>query len=212
MGRAVLGALSGEASEGAVGLAGADGGRRGWEIYTQRAFLSTDAVVIVPGFLASALGDTAAGGFGLIWADPLLPIRDELGALQLAPYDGRERDLYPKVRIGALSALPYLYDILRLALEVRRYTVEMFAVDWRKDMELSAGMLAARLRALAGQSWRPIHLVAHSQGRWWRGGPCSCSAATRRGGSSSTWSCSARPTSAASRPPSRSRATTACSP
>ena len=115
MGRAVLGALSEEASEGALGLAGEDGGRRGWEIFTQRAFLSTDAVVIVPGFLASALGDTAAGGFGLIWADPLLPIRDELGALQLAPYDGRERDLYPKVRIGALSALPYLYDVLRLA-------------------------------------------------------------------------------------------------
>ena len=168
MGRVVLGALTGETSAGALGLAGppggADGGRRGWEIFAPRTFFSTDAVVIVPGFLASALGDTAVGGFGLIWADPLLPIRDELGALQLAPYDGQERDLDPKARIGALSALPYFYDLLRLALEVRRYSVEIFPVDWRKNLELAAGMLAARLRVLAGQSWRPIHLVAHSQG------------------------------------------------
>ena len=163
-GHAILNALTGEASEGASGLAGQPGGRPGWEIYPQRAFVSTDAVVIVPGFLASALGDTAAGGFGLIWADPLLPIRDELGALQLGPYDGQERDLDPRARIAALSALPYFYDVLRLALEVRQYSVEVFAVDWRKNLELAAGMLAARLRVLAGQSWRPIHLVAHSQG------------------------------------------------
>lgn len=129
-----------------------------------RALFSTDQVVIVPGFLASALGDAVPDGHGLIWIDPLLYFREELSKLQLAPYDGRERDLDPRVRVGAVGSLPYLYDVLRLALEVRRYTVEVFPVDWRKDLEIAAGLLAARLRALASGSRRPIHLIAHSQG------------------------------------------------
>ncbi|MBX6314438.1 MAG: trypsin-like peptidase domain-containing protein, partial [Isosphaeraceae bacterium] len=126
-------------------------------------FLSTETVVIVPGFLASALGDTAVGGLGLIWIDPFAAISDRLGALQLGPYDGKEADLDPTTRIAAIGALPIFYDLLRLALEVRRYTTEIFAFDWRKDLDLAASRLAARLRVL-GEGPRPVHLVAHSQG------------------------------------------------
>ena len=166
-GRVVLDALSQDAAaERSVAAPQAAAGEAGGiEVFARpRLFFSTDTVVVVPGFLASALSDTIGGGLGLIWVDPLLSVRDELGALQLGPYDGRERDLDPNVRVGALGALPYFYDILRLDLEVRRYTVEVFPVDWRRDLDVAAGMLAARLRALAGQARTPIHVVAHSQG------------------------------------------------
>lgn len=138
---------------------------RGVEIYAAtRLFFSTDTVVIVPGFLASSLADTMPDGYGLIWISPLIAVRDELGELQLGPYDGTERDLDVKVHIQPQGAIPFFYDLLRLDLELRRYTVEIFPVDWRKNLEVAAGLLAARLQALAGESRRPIHLIAHSQG------------------------------------------------
>ena len=126
-------------------------------------FCSTDAVVIVPGFLSSALGDSGDRGLGLIWLSPAALASNLLGALQLGPYDGKEADLDPQVRVVPTGPLPIFYDLLRLALEVRRYTTEIFAVDWRKDMELAARRLASRLRVL-GSGARPVHLVAHSQG------------------------------------------------
>jgi len=126
-------------------------------------FCSTDAVVIVPGFLASSLSDAGARGLGLIWVSPALIVSNDLGALQLGPYDGTEADLDPRVRIVPTGALPILYDLLRLALEARRYTTEIFAVDWRKDIDMAARRLAARLRSMAVGP-RPIHVVAHSQG------------------------------------------------
>lgn len=129
-----------------------------------RLFFSTEAVIIVPGFLASTLSDSMPGGKGLIWVDPLLSLRDELGALQLAPYDGTERDADPAVRVGAQGALPLFYDLLRADLEFRRYTTEIFPVDWRKDLEIAAGQLAARLKNRSIALKMPISLIAHSQG------------------------------------------------
>jgi hypothetical protein len=126
-------------------------------------FFSTDLVVLVPGFMASTLSDTAEEGLGLIWIDPKIIIDDRLRLLQLGPYDGREADLDPRARIQAIGPLPLVYDLLRLALEVRRYSTKVFPVDWRKDLDLSARRLAHRLRGLASQE-KPIHLVAHSQG------------------------------------------------
>ncbi|CAN5873473.1 hypothetical protein BH23PLA1_BH23PLA1_14040 [soil metagenome] len=126
-------------------------------------FLSTDQVVLVPGFMASALSEQRRRGRGLIWVTPLATMTDRLGALRLAPYDGSERDLDPHSRIQPAGALPIVYDVLRLALEVRRYTVDVFSYDWRKDLEHQARRLADRLRTL-GKQGRPIHLVAHSQG------------------------------------------------
>src|SRR5258708_6338908 len=50
-----------------------------------------------------------------------------------------------------------------LALEARRFTTEIFPVDWRKDLDIAARQLAIRLRDL-GTERRVIHVVAHSQG------------------------------------------------
>jgi hypothetical protein len=127
------------------------------------AFFSTDAVVIVPGYLGSSLSDTAPDGVGLIWIALDLPFHDKLGKLQLGPYDHTEADLDPEVRIQATGSIPILYDLLRLDLEVRRYATYIHAVDWRRDLEMAAQDLVAQLRDLAAANW-PIHLVAHSQG------------------------------------------------
>lgn len=123
----------------------------------------TDVAVIVPGFLASTLADASAGGLGLIWVSPRVAFRDAIGALRLGRFDGDEADFDPAVRVRAIGPLPIFYDLLRLKLEVHRYDAQVFAVDWRRDLELAARGLVDRLRAL-GTEGRPIHLLAHSQG------------------------------------------------
>jgi V8-like Glu-specific endopeptidase len=126
-------------------------------------FFSAGTVVIVPGCLASTLTDTTSQGLGLIWLNPDKMISSHLGALQLGSYDGTESDLHPNVRVAPTGVVPILYDLLRLALEVRRFRTEIFPVDWRKDLDIAARLLAIRLRGLAAEP-RPVHLVAHSQG------------------------------------------------
>jgi hypothetical protein len=119
--------------------------------------------VIVPGFLGSELSDQAPRGVGLIWISPAIALFDRLSMLQLALYDGGDRDLLPGVQIEATAPLPAVYDLLRLALRLSGYAVTVHPVDWRKDLDLSASALVTRLRALAGTG-QPIHLLAHSQG------------------------------------------------
>ncbi|QDV37458.1 esterase/lipase family protein [Tautonia plasticadhaerens] len=135
------------------------------ETSQSRAFFSTDAVIIVPGFLASSLSDTRRGGLGLIWVSRGLYGSNRFGALRLGAYDGHEADLNPDVRIISTGGLPLIYDVLRLGLEALRYTTSTFGVDWRKDLEIAARGLRDRIKELGGGSkGYPIHLVAHSQG------------------------------------------------
>src|SRR5271166_1257981 len=130
-----------------------------------RAFFSTDAVIIVPGFLASSLSDTRRGGLGSIWVAPGLYTSNRFGALRLGAYDGTESDLNPDVRIVSTGGLPLIYDVLRLGLEALRYTTSTFGVDWRKDLELAARGLRERIKEIGGGTkGYPIHVVAHSQG------------------------------------------------
>jgi V8-like Glu-specific endopeptidase/pimeloyl-ACP methyl ester carboxylesterase len=122
-----------------------------------------ETVVIIPGCLASTLSDTSEPGHGLVWLSPTIIKSRRLQLLQLGPFDGTESDLDPQVRIAATGTLPILYDLLTLALTVRNYEVELFPVDWRKDLEIAARLLVVRLRGLAALG-RDVHLVAHSQG------------------------------------------------
>ena len=133
---------------------------------TSKAFFSTDQVIIVPGFLGSSLSDIAPGGLGLIWVSPWLYRNNEFGDLTLGAYGPNgDVELNPNRRIVSSGGLPILYDLLRLALEARRYTTLTFGVDWRKDLEASSQALKAQIEALAGvPDPLPIHLVAHSQG------------------------------------------------
>ena len=135
-------------------------------------FFSTDDVILVPGFLGSELADFGSGGGGgVIWIDPKLLAgsilgTDELLKLKLAPYrPGRpDKDAMPGVSVRPNGAIPVIYGALRYDLEVRRYAVQVFGFDWRKHVDESAAVLAALIRDRAARRFRPLHLVAHSQG------------------------------------------------
>jgi pimeloyl-ACP methyl ester carboxylesterase len=129
-------------------------------------FFNTDDVILIPGFLGSQLVD-AGGGNGLIWIDPTLVFAGgQLLALGLGAYQpgAKDTDAAPNVTIRPQGAVPVLYDGLRLDLEVRRYGVQVFGFDWRKSAQESAEDLAALIRDRAGRRFRPLHLIAHSQG------------------------------------------------
>ena len=130
-------------------------------------FFSTDDVLIIPGFLGSELDDVT-GPNGVIWIDPglLLGNTAALNALRLKEYEpGKpELDATPGVEVHPNGAIPLIYGILKYDLEVRRYSARIFGVDWRKDLEESALALAKVIRARADERFRPLHVVAHSQG------------------------------------------------
>src|SRR5262245_16673000 len=130
-------------------------------------FFSTDDVIVVPGLMGSTLRDVQ-GDLGLIWIDPALALDDgrELDALRLAAFDADhpERDDDARVRIESPGAVPPVYDLLRADLELRRYAVQIFPFDWRKNIEEGAQRLANLIRSRLAQRPRPLHVVAHSQG------------------------------------------------
>lgn len=125
-------------------------------------------VLIVPGFMGSSLRDTAPGGKGLIWIDPLLFIGQggsQLAALRLAPLaDTPDDDATAGVDISAPGSIPVIYDLLNSVLWANGYNVTVAPFDWRKDLERSATLLADRIRGRLGRPSRPLHVIAHSQG------------------------------------------------
>ncbi len=126
---------------------------------------SGDDVFIVPGFLGSTLRDDQT--HGLIWISPSLVIDDEpMAALKLGGFqEGRpDRDEALDVQIRATGGVPPIYDLLRLDLVAHGFNPEIIPVDWRKDIERSAMLLADKIRNRIGHTTKPLHLVAHSQG------------------------------------------------
>lgn len=123
----------------------------------------TDDLILVPGVMGSSLWDET-GPHGLIWIDPTLAFdSDQLSALQLDTFqDGvPEKDLAPGVRIAAHSTIPIVYDMLAADLELRRYDVRVFPIDWRKNLDEPAAALAS---LIGSRRERPLHILAHSQG------------------------------------------------
>jgi hypothetical protein len=129
-------------------------------------FLGTDDVLIVPGFMGSALKDVS-GPHGLIWIDPRLFLDEaQIAALRLAEFQrGKpDQDIEAGVRIDSPGAVPAIYDVLWADLNFRLYDAQIFPFDWRKDIERSALLLADRIRNRLGRPPRPLHVIAHSQG------------------------------------------------
>src|SRR5262249_57779672 len=75
-----------------------------------------------------------------------------------------EKDLEERVEIEPTGVLPIIYALLRVDLEPRRYSVALFPVDWRKNLDTAAGRLQDRLGELIDGTSKPIHVIAHSQG------------------------------------------------
>jgi hypothetical protein len=121
-------------------------------------------IVILPGITGSQLSDRA-GGYGLIWIDPIgLVAGDDFATLRLTP-DG-ERDLDRGVRIEAVGSVPVLYDRLALALLATfGPVVEQVGYDWRHGVAVCGRQVAARLRRILAKSrTRRVAIVAHSMG------------------------------------------------
>ena len=136
--------------------------------------LSSASAVIVPGFLASQLSDQAPEGHGLIWINPLDALSDRLSFLKMNPVasGGAETDADSSVSIMPDGPLPVVYDLLRGALETNlfgpRFATTVFAFDWRRNLDDAAQGLITLLGSVKSQapaSW-PLHVIAHSQGRW----------------------------------------------
>jgi pimeloyl-ACP methyl ester carboxylesterase len=123
-----------------------------------------EPVVIVPGNLSSTLDDTKSGR--AIWLNPPNLAGKGILDLQLAPYDGQERDANPNVLIEPASAFRSLYHTLDVNLRASGFTTKVHPYDWRKDVDhkSSAQRLKKRILALHRQSRRPVHIVAHSLG------------------------------------------------
>ncbi len=129
-------------------------------------FFSNRDVILVPGFMGSQLRDVT-GGNGLIWIDPKLPFSTgQLEAMQLADFDAEKPDVDATagVRIQADGAIPFIYALLRAALELDRVHVDVFGFDWRKNITLAAEKLAVTIRNRDGKKTNPLTLIAHSQG------------------------------------------------
>ena len=131
------------------------------------SLFGSEDVLIVPGFMGSALRDVA-GPHGLIWiALSLLGGNgSQINALKLADFDADRPDHEAEagVRIETPGAVPAIYDLLWADLNFRGYDPTIAPFDWRKDLERSAVLLADQIRNRAGQGSRPLHLIAHSQG------------------------------------------------
>ena len=86
--------------------------------------------------------------------------------MKLAPFDESSPITTPMagVRIESRGTIPVIYDLMRADLEVRRYSVQVFPFDWRKDIGRSADLLADLIRGRFGRKPRPLHVIAHSQG------------------------------------------------
>jgi hypothetical protein len=116
--------------------------------------------------MGSVLKD-AGDASGRLWIDPKLPRNGgQFAALRLATFHTGQPDpdVDPTDRIESVEAVPAIYDVLYADLAFRRYDTAIFAFDWRKDIQGSARLLAARIRARLGRRSRPLHLIAHSQG------------------------------------------------
>jgi hypothetical protein len=123
-------------------------------------------VILVPGLAGCELTDLT-GESGTLWIDSdLYTDATSLYRLKLAPFqlESAERDATRGVTVRATGPLPLLYEGLRHDLESNGYAVQVFAYDWRKDLEASAVLLADVLRERLNQRFRAMHLVAHSQG------------------------------------------------
>ena len=148
----------------------ARGGRVGPQ--TLGLFNNTNDAIIVPGFLGSELVDAGPDG-GVVWVSPRLllgPLADTglINKLKLAAYKqgspDRDDGEAQGVSVRPKGAVPALYDVLKLALEIGPYAVQVFGFDWRKAVDESAGVLANLIRDRAKRPFRPLHLIAHSQG------------------------------------------------
>lgn len=118
-------------------------------------------VVVIPGIMGSELTTVdRRGDQDHVWVQvPRLAI-GRLARLRLDEKGLAEHD--PNYDVHATGVLKKYYGELLLSLS-EHWTVRAFWYDWRKDLNLAADELKARLGGWFGED-APVHIVAHSMG------------------------------------------------
>ena len=118
-------------------------------------------VVVVPGIMASELVAVEPGGDrDLLWVSYPRLIAGQIDRLRLDP-EGRAEAGGP-LQVQPVGIMKKYYGELILGLN-RNWRVQAFAYDWRKDIDIAADDLHAKISAWFGDE-EPVHLVAHSLG------------------------------------------------
>lgn len=118
-------------------------------------------VVVIPGIMGSELTSVdRKGDLDRVWVQVLRIMTGRLDRLRLGD-DGRsEYDRNHDVR--ATGILKRYYGELQLSLS-ENWNVRAFWFDWRKDLNIAADELKARISGWFADD-APIHIVAHSMG------------------------------------------------
>ncbi len=116
-------------------------------------------VIVLPGIMGTELDAVdRKGDSDRIWINFVRLIAGRIGELELDP-DGSSADKNVHVRTAGVHRKTYLPLIMKLD---ARWHVRPFGFDWREDIDKSAGLLDAEIKAFGGGD--PVHLVAHSMG------------------------------------------------
>jgi len=118
-------------------------------------------VVVIPGIMGSELTTVdRRGDLDHVWVQIPRLIAGRLARLRLDEKGLAELD--PNYDVHATGILKKYYGELLLSLS-EHWTVRAFWYDWRKDLNLAADELKARLGGWFGEE-APVHIVAHSMG------------------------------------------------
>lgn len=116
-------------------------------------------IIFIPGIMGSELTVTDGGDDDVVWISFWRLIRGGIKKLQLASDGVGEADSKFVVRPSGLDKDSYAETILWLK---AYWNVELFAYDWRKDLDRAAGGLKDLVQTKFKD--QPVHLVAHSMG------------------------------------------------
>ena len=118
-------------------------------------------VVVIPGIMGSELTTVdRRGDSDHVWVQVPRLIAGRLARLRLDEKGLAEHD--PNYDVHATGVLKKYYGELLLSLS-EHWTVRAFWYDWRKDLNLAADELKARIGGWFGEE-APVHIVAHSMG------------------------------------------------
>ena len=120
--------------------------------------------MIVPGCALNSLYDIGDRQRWL-WYNFVALVGGGILNLQLAAYDGNERDKIPGVKIIARGLTLGIYNNLEDALQSNGFATMTYDFDWRKDVDHEASVRGLKELILdLSSKWSVVHIVAHSLG------------------------------------------------
>ena len=117
-------------------------------------------VVVIHGIMGAELSVSSGGPGDLTWVSAFRILRGWLDRLRLSD-DGRS-EANSKFIVTATAVMKRYYGEMLLALS-ENWNVKDFFFDWRKDLDLAADALNAKLGS-SFDDGAPVHIVAHSMG------------------------------------------------